>query len=38
MNINWIEKSKEPGLTEDFIEKYKDKVNWEYISINQKLS
>jgi len=38
MDINWKEKSKEPGLTEEFIEKYSDKVYWDFISQCQNLS
>jgi len=36
--MNWIEKSKEPGLTEKFIEKHSDKVYWYLISQYQNLS
>jgi len=38
ININWIEKSKEPGLSEEFIEKHSDKFDWYNISTRQKLS
>lgn len=35
---DWDELSATPGLTEKFIEKYKDYVNWEYIASTQKMS
>ena len=36
--INWINISYYQELSEDFIEKHKDRVNWNYISYCQKLS
>jgi hypothetical protein len=36
--IDWDELSAAPGLTEGFIEKYKDYVNWKYITSTQKMS
>jgi hypothetical protein len=35
---DWDELSATPGLTERFIEKYKDYVNWKYIASTQKMS
>lgn len=35
---DWDEVSATPGLTEKFIEKYKDYVNWKYIASTQKMS
>ena len=37
-NYNWNQISKYEYLSEEFIECYKDKVNWDYISTYQKLS
>jgi len=37
-NINWLDVSIFNKLSEDFIEKYKDKISWGYISAYQKLS
>ena len=36
--INWVTISKIPNLSEQFIEKYQDKLDWDNISIYQKLS
>ena len=36
--VDWRYISKNQKLSEEFIEKYIDKVNWDCISINQKLS
>ena len=36
--VDWNYISKNQKLSEEFIEKYIDKVNWDCISINQKLS
>ena len=36
-NTNWNEISREP-LSESFIEKFQDKVDWDKISCSQKLS
>ena len=36
--VDWFYISKHQKLSEEFIEKYIDKVNWDCISINQKLS
>jgi hypothetical protein len=36
--IDWDELSAAPSLTEGFIEKYKDYVNWKYITSTQKMS
>ena len=35
---DWIQISRNPNLTEEFIERHVDEVNWPYISICQKLS
>ena len=37
-NYEWYKISKFKYLTEEFIEKYKNKVNWVWISEHQKLS
>ena len=37
-DINWVYISKYQKLSEEFIEKYNDKVDWSRISSNQKLS
>ena len=36
--VDWFYISKHQKLSEEFIEKYIDKVEWHFISINQKLS
>src|SRR5574344_109603 len=36
--VDWYYISKKQKLSEEFIEKYRDKVDWRYISICQKLS
>ena len=37
-NINWGIVSRSERLSEEFIEKFQDKVNWKNISFNQRLS